>query len=242
MVSLRFNGLALSPKFAMMLTTITFYGFGTGRIASSMNSYMAKHFTARYNNRMHYFWGGGVSFIPIIMGQMMVVLIWRVGYFVIAGIVAAVGIMIFISIYKKMWIDNDVEVAKEEAVVTVVKKRFLTKKCQQVVKILTFFFLGKTDNTRVLFTVAMRIARGEHTIEAVAIFSAVYYIAMTIGRMVFCWEAKWLKEVPIEKIGIAIYSGVSRGSLGGLCLPERGVGVKPLLRRRKRVCPMKLLP
>ncbi|MCL2564400.1 MAG: MFS transporter [Defluviitaleaceae bacterium] len=230
-----FVWLALSPNFTMALAAITLYGFGTGLMASSMNSYMAKHYTARENNWMHCSWGGGASLSPIIMGGMIAAFSWRAGYFLITGILAVVGIMLLISMAKKIWIDGDEaekqddkrDIVKEE-----VKKQYLTKKWHQAVEILTFFFLGGTDYTLVFFTGAALIARGTHTFDDVVMFSAVYYIGMTVGRMFFGWTAKWLKEVPIERIGVAIsLVGLIivyfAGNIWGMVL--LGIGLGPLL-------------
>ena len=71
-MGLGFVGLAFSPNFAMVLTTVTIYGFGTGAMASSMNAYMAKHFTAKQNNWMHFFWGAGAAISPLIMGRLLI--------------------------------------------------------------------------------------------------------------------------------------------------------------------------
>jgi len=200
-----FVGLAMSPNFALVLATITVYGFGTGLMASSMNSYMAKHFTARHNNWMHCFWGAGATLSPIIMGQMMAVLSWRAGYFAITGILLGIAVMLLISIYKKVWIDDEPILTETEKTANSHKQqRCLTKKWHQAVEILTFFFLGGTDYTLVFFTGAALIARGEQTADTVAIFSAVYYVSMTAGRMFFGWAAKWLKEVPIVRIGVVV--------------------------------------
>jgi len=225
-----FIGLALSPNFTLVLATITVYGFGTGLMASSMNSYMAKHFTARHNNWMHCFWGAGATLSPIIMGQMMAVLSWRAGYFVITGILGIVAIMLLISMYKKVWIDD--AVVQEETEQVTEQKRYLTKKWHQVVEILTFFFLGGTDYTLVFFTGAALIARGDQTAYTVAIFSAVYYVSMTAGRMFFGWAAKWLKEVPIVRIGAAIaVAGIGvlyfTSNVSGMALA--GFGLGPML-------------
>ena len=225
-----FVGLALSPNFALVLTTITIYGFGTGLMASSMNSYMAKHFTARHNNWMHCFWGAGATLSPIIMGQMMAVLSWRAGYFAITGILGIVAVMLLISMYKKVWIED--ESVRVESDNNVEKKRYLTKKWHQVVEILTFFFLGGTDYTLVFFTGAALIARGYETTETVAIFSAVYYVSMTAGRMFFGWTAKWLKEVPIVRVGVIVAIGgivvlYFTGNVAGMALT--GFGLGPML-------------
>jgi len=225
-----FVTLALSPNFTWVLLTITIYGFGTGLMAASMNSYMAKHFTARHNNWMHCFWGGGATLSPIIMGQMMAVLSWRAGYFVITGILGLVAIMLLISMYKKIWIDDNS--AQSEETKSTEKKRYLTKKWHQTVEILTFFFLGGTDYTLVFFTGAALIARGQETTETVAIFSAIYYVSMTAGRMFFGWTAKWLKEVPIVRIGVVIaIVGIAvlyfTGNVSGMALA--GFGLGPML-------------
>jgi len=223
-----FMGLALSINFAMVLITISVYGFGTGAMASSMNSYMAKHFTARHNNWMHCFWGGGAAVSPLIMAQMMETHSWSEGYFVITGILAVVAVALLISMYKKVWTDDETEV-QTETEKTETKKRYLTKKWHQTVEILTFFFLGGTDYTLVFFTGMVLIERG---FENVAIFSTVYYISMTSGRMFFGWTAKWLKEVPIIRIGILIaILGIGvlyfTSNVAGMALT--GFGLGPLL-------------
>ena len=223
-----FIWLALSFNFAMALAAIVVYGFGTGAMASSMNSYMARHFTARHNNWMHCFWGGGAAASPLIMSRMMDVHSWSAGYFVISAILAVVAVMLLISMYKKVWLD-DSEQAAEKTEKTVERKRFLTKKWHQAVEILTFFFLGGTDYTLVFFTGMVLIERG---FENVAIFSTVYYVSMTSGRMFFGWAAKWLRELPIIRIGIAIAAaGIAvlyfTGNIAGMALT--GFGLGPLL-------------
>ena len=226
-----FIGLALSPNFNWVLATITVYGFGTGLMASSMNSYMAKHFTARHNNWMHCFWGAGATLSPIIMGQMMAAHSWRAGYFYITAILVVVAIILLISMYKKIWID-DAQAKITEETKTVTKKRYLTKKWHQVVEILTFFFLGGTDYTLVFFTGAALIARGQQSLDTVAIFAAVYYVCMTIGRIIFGWMAKYLKELSILRIGCAIaFLGILvlffTSNIAGMALA--GLGLAPML-------------
>ena len=227
-----FISLALAPNFIMVLAAIVIYGFGTGVMASSMNSYMAKHFTARHNNWMHCFWGGGATLTPLIMSQMMVLFSWRAGYFLITGILGVIAIILLISMYKRIWIDEEDDGAVlKETEQTTVKKRFLTKKWHQTVEILTFFFLGGTDYTLVFFTGMVLMERGL-SLEAVALFPAVYYVCMTIGRMFFGWLAKWLREVPIIRIGIVIaFSGICvlyfTSNIVGMALT--GLGLAPLL-------------
>ena len=230
-MALGFIGLALSMNFSMILIFIAIYGFGTGAMASSMNSYMAKHFTARHNNWMHCFWGGGATVSPLIMGQMMNISTWRRGYFVIVGILAVVAVLLLISMYKKMWIDEDATDLPKNLVKTAIKKPYLTKRRHQFIEVLTFFFLGGTDYTLVFFTGAALMARGVSG-EDVALFSAVYYVCMTIGRVFFGWVAKWIREVPIVRIGCFLaLAGIGvlyfTSNIAGMAIT--GLGLAPLL-------------
>jgi len=227
-----FIGLALSTNFIMVLASIAIYGWGTGAMASSMNSYMAKHFTARHNNWMHCMWGAGATLTPLIMSQMMVLFSWRMGYYAITGILVVVAIILLISMYKKIWFNDDNEKKQEEVQESVIiKKRYLTKRWHQVVEIATFFFLGGTDYTLVFFTGMVLMNRGL-SLETVALFPATYYACMTVGRIFFGAVAKWIKEVPIIRIGCAIaFAGILvlyfTSNIMGMAMT--GFGLAPLL-------------
>jgi len=215
-MGLGFVGLAFSPNFAMVLITVTVYGFGTGAMAASMNAYMARHFTAKHNNWMHFFWGAGAAASPLIMGRLLILEInshtgyvyeygWTAGYLAIAAIVGVVGLMIAASMYKKVWSNDSSAVAVDiQAENTVDKKRYLAKKWHQAVEVLTFFFLGGTDYTVVFFTSTVFMVEHDLSIAHIAIFSTVYYIGMTMGRLIFGWSAKYIKEITIIRIGLVI--------------------------------------
>ncbi|MCL2531893.1 MAG: MFS transporter [Oscillospiraceae bacterium] len=245
-MGLGFVGLAFSPNFAMVLTTVTVYGFGTGAAAASMNAYMAKHFTAKQNNWMHFFWGAGAAVSPLIMGRLLVLdfsqqadysfnvyaYSWTAGYLVIAAFVGAIGLMLIVSMTRKIW-TNDADTAQTQQAEDIAdKKRYLTQKWHQAVEIATFFFLGGTDYTVVFFTGTVLMRTRGFTLADVAIFSTVYYAGMTLGRLFFGWSAKWLKETTIIRLGIGIATvGILTlwftSSIAGMALA--GFGLGPLL-------------
>lgn len=252
-----FVALALSPTFVWKVASIALYGLGTGFMASSMNSYMAKNFTARHNNLMHFFWGIGAAISPLIMGQVMTAFNWRVGYFVITGLLGIAAVLIAWSFGRKMWI-NDTDTtaavldhtttpttttsttatsttatatASASSTSTTPDTRYLTKKSHQTLEVLTFFFLGGTDYTIVFFTGAALIARG-HYASDVLLFPAVYYAFMTIGRLVAGVVTRWLHESAVIRLSIAVaLAGITTlfatGSIIGMAIT--GLGLAPLL-------------
>jgi MFS family permease len=130
-----------------------------------------------------------------------------------------------------MWIDDEDAVA-EESQSAQSKRHYLGKKWHQVVEIMTFFFLGGTDYTLVFFMGAALVARGTQTPASVAVFSSVYYIAMTVARMFFGWVSKYFKEIIVIRSGIVLsILGIGlvyfTGHVAGMALI--GFGLGPLL-------------
>jgi len=249
-MGLGFVGLAFSPNFTMLLITVTVYGFGTGAMAASMNAYMAKHFTAKQNNWMHFFWGGGAAVSPLIMGRLLILDFsreyvygegyvvnvyeygWTAGYLVIAAIVGTVGLMLIVSMTRKIWTNDDSTTDQQTTETATTKKRYLTKKWHEAVEIATFFFLGGTDYTVVFFTGTVLMRTRGFSLADVAIFSTVYYVGMTLGRLLFGWLAKWISETTIIRAGIVIAAaGVLilwfTSNISGMALA--GFGLGPLL-------------
>jgi len=246
-MALGFVTLALSPNFMWKLITITVYGLGTGFMASSMNSYMAKHFTAKHNNWMHFCWGIGAAVSPLIMGQIMNLenASWRIGYYVITAIIAVVAVMLLWSFGRKMWIDepaatqaaelldDEADADGAEPLAPGHSKRYLTKQSHQFVEILTFFFLGGTDYTIVFFTgVAVYNMGLVDSLDATLLFSTIYYAFMTLGRLFAGSITRWFTEVTIIRISIAISVGgiallAFTGNIVGMAVT--GLGLAPLL-------------
>ena len=140
--------------------------------------------------------------------------------------------MLIISMSRKMWINDDSNVEEQKTEKAVDKKIYLTKKWHEAIEVLTFFFLGGTDYTVVFFTGTVLMRTRGFELAEVAIFSTVYYIGMTLGRLIFGWLAKWLKEVTIIRIGIVVaITGILilwfTSNITGMALA--GFGLGPLL-------------
>ena len=229
-LGLGFVGLGLSPNFIAVLISIAVYGLGMGMIASSVSSYMAKHFTARHMNLLYCVWGLGATLSPFIVAQMIIRFDWRAGYFALAGIAFGVSVIVLISMVRKAW-DREETVQAEEAAPDSGPKKYLGRRWHQVMEVLTCFVLGGMDYSLVFFAGIVMTARGLD-LETVALFPMAYYIAITAGRLVFAWLAKWLKDITAIRIGLVLgLAGIvildAASSLAGIALA--GFGIAPIL-------------
>ena len=223
--------LGLSPNFAAVLISIAIYGLGMGMIASSVSSYMAKHFTARHMNLLYCVWGLGATLSPFIVARMILRFDWRVGYFTLAVIAFAVSVIILVSLMKRVWDREEPVQAKAAEVTDAATKKYLNKKWHQILEVLTCFVLGGMDYSLVFFAGIVMTARGLD-LETVALFPMAYYIAITVGRLVFAWLAKWIKDITAIRIGLVLgLVGIivlnATNSIVGMALA--GFGIAPIL-------------
>jgi len=255
-MALGFLWLSFAPDFAMLLASISLYGLGTGAAAASMNAYMAKHYTASDNNWMHFFWGIGAAASALIMGLMKGLADWRAGYWVIFIIVKLIVVVVALSIFKRIWIDESADAAlaaeaEANGNITgadgeylaangdyivepdddIADRRYLNSKWHQWLQIATFFFLGGTDYTFVFFTAAVLAQRG-HGGTAGFLFPAVYYVSMTLGRLAAGWMARRMREFSIERLALAVaLIGIAvlffTSNVAGMAI--LGFGLGPLL-------------
>ena len=212
-LAIGFLGIALAPSIAIVVIASALCGIGLGMIDSSLNTYMTQHFGAREMNWMYAFWGGGASISPLIMTSIMTWFTWRIGYGILAVIVALVSLFVLVSIRRGAWrAAADLGAAQSQSIsddnaVTSLDNAASSAQLSQVkyrvLQILAAFLYGGMDYKLVFFTGVVLTFHGVAP-EMVAIFPMVYYVAMTAGRLVFGWLAKWLNDNAIIRIGLAL--------------------------------------
>ncbi|MDZ7937023.1 MAG: MFS transporter [Rhodoferax sp.] len=68
MTALALVGFAIAPSFAWLVALAIPLGLGAGAVDSSLNHFVAAHYSSRHMNWLHGFWGVGATAGPLIMG------------------------------------------------------------------------------------------------------------------------------------------------------------------------------
>jgi fucose permease len=91
-------GYSFAPSFAWILVAALPLGFGQGAVDSSLNGYVASHYSSRHMNWLHASWGIGATIGPVIMTAFIAGSGWRDGYRAISGIQAVLALLFLASL------------------------------------------------------------------------------------------------------------------------------------------------
>jgi fucose permease len=92
-------GYSFAPSFAWILVAALPLGFGGGAVDSSLNGYVATHYSSRHMNWLHASWGIGATVGPLIMtGIIASGGIWRGGYRAISSVQATLALLFVLSL------------------------------------------------------------------------------------------------------------------------------------------------
>lgn len=202
--SLALLGFSLSPSIVTMLPLAVLLGIGAGSIDVALNNYVALHYGASHMSFLHCFYGIGVSLSPYVLSLVISRAGgWRSGYRIASLMQLAISVLLLISlpIWSKVHGNDSVSNSKDEKALTFGQ----TLKIPGV-KLMCALFIascaiesscGSWGST---FLVESRGA----TPETAARIIAIYYVGMTLGRLISGIVASRLHSWTIIKIGLGI--------------------------------------
>jgi fucose permease len=92
-------GYSFAPSFAWVLVAAIPLGFGGGAVDSSLNGYVATHYSSRHMNWLHASWGIGATVGPLIMtGIIASGGGWRGGYRAISSVQGSLALLFVLSL------------------------------------------------------------------------------------------------------------------------------------------------
>lgn len=95
------TGYSFAPSFLWVLVSALPLGFGGGAIDSSLNGYVASHYSSRHMNWLHASWGVGATLGPLLMTAFIASRGWRSGYQTIASIQAFLALLFVLAL--RLW-------------------------------------------------------------------------------------------------------------------------------------------
>ena len=190
-------GYSLSSEFWMICLFAIPYGLGAGGVDSSINNYVATHYSSKHMNWLHAMWGIGATIGPLLMGYTLTSgKTWDKGYLLLGILQAIVVLILFFTI--NLWKENKKEEKLIEKPLTI-KQTLILKGA--FVLLLCFFCYSAVEQTVMLWCgtyLAMHLNISE---ELAASFSSLFIIGMTIGRIISGFVSIKLNEKQMIRLG-----------------------------------------
>jgi len=213
MTGLALLGFSFSPNYYWLLVLSVPLGLGAGSVDTALNNYVALHFKAHHMNWLHSFWGVGATLGPIIMATTLSNgLNWRIGYRTIAFIQLSLAFLLFISL--PLW-SRHIKLTEEKNKKDLVTQPSLTESKNNIktnpfrikgviYAILIFLFYCTIETSIGLWGSSYLTKSKGVSVETAALWIALYYGGITIGRFVSGFISFKLNNDQMIKLGMTI--------------------------------------
>lgn len=179
-------GFSISSSFWMLCLWAIPYGLGAGSVDASLNNYVALNYASRHMSWLHCMWGVGASFGPSIMSYALLGgQGWPMGYRYIGILQIILTAILFISL--PLWKSRNEKKSMDEENSPIDEALTL----RQIVHIpgakqvmITFFCYCALEQTAGLWASSYLVLSRGLTKELAASFASLFFLGITIGRMI----------------------------------------------------------
>ncbi len=224
-------GFSFSQSYVWLCLMAIPLGLGAGAVDAALNNFVALHFSARHMSWLHCFWGFGATAGPAIMS----VAIshngsWQKGYLSVAIIQTFLVIILLISL--PLW--RLFGEGREESIIEENQSQYVFQLPGIRSALLGFFCYCALEATTGLWGASYLVQAKGVSSDVAAGWISVYYLGITIGRLVNGFiTAKWSNPMLIRGgqfiIGIgAVLLLISNQYVNLLGLIMIGMGCAPI--------------
>lgn len=191
-------GFSLSRSFVPLCLWAIPYGLGAGAVDAALNNYVALHYASRHMSWLHCFWGVGVTVSPYIMSACLTRdLGWQSGYRTVSIVQLALTAILFLSL--PLWKKG--EAAQADAPAALGLRQALKIRGVKFV-LLTFFGYCALETTAGLWASSYLVGFRGIGIETAAKFTSLFYLGITVGRLLCGFVADSLGDKKLIRFGI----------------------------------------
>lgn len=188
------------------------YGLGAGCIDAALNNYVAIYYESRHMSWLHSMWGLGAAVGPYIMGFALTHGFgWNSGYLYIAIIQIVLAAFVFASfpLWKKRELQVKPPSAEAASASSPSKSRPLSFKeifaISGVVEIVTIFFCYcAVEQTAGQWAASFMVLDRGVDSETAASFASLFYIGITVGRILSGFITYKLSDKKMVRLGAGI--------------------------------------
>lgn len=199
-------GFSISSSFPLLCLWAIPYGLGAGSVDAALNNYVALHLASRHMSWLHCMWGIGASVGPYIMGFALAQKeSWAMGYRIISIIQVVLTLLIVLTL--PLW--KEKRTSPEEAMQDSASSKPLGLRgvlhipgAKQI--LITFFCYCSLEQTTGLWASSYLVLCKGLSTEAAAKFASLFFLGITIGRIITGFlTLKW-NDTQLVRIGQGI--------------------------------------
>lgn len=195
-------GFSLSGSFLMLCVIALPYGLGAGAVDAALNNYVALHYKARHMSWLHCFWGVGATVGPYIMGACLTGgLKWFSGYRLIGVLQILLTAVLFFSL--PLWKKRTREEAGAQEQKPVGMRQLIRMPGVKEV-LISFFCYCAVEQTTGLWGASYMVMERGMSAETAAKWASLFYMGITIGRLICGFIAMKLKDKEMIRLGQGI--------------------------------------
>ena len=173
-------GFSLSDSFWLLCLWAIPYGLGAGGVDSSLNNYVALHYSSRHMSWLHCMWGVGATVGPYIMGSILTGGgHWSLGYRSVALLQIALTAVLVLTLRKwqhRPGSETGGDAAKPLPLFQVIRIRGAKE------VMITFFCYCALEQTTMLWASSYLFLHKGMDEETAAFFASLFFIGITAGR------------------------------------------------------------
>lgn len=208
-------GFSVSHSFWALCLWAVPYGLGAGSVDAALNNYVALHFASRHMSWLHCMWGVGASVGPYVIGYALTGGAgWNMGYRYIALLQIGLTAVLFLAL--PLWRTHAGAAEEEDAPAG----KALSLK--QIVRIpgvrsvmVTFFCYCALEQTTGLWASSYLVLHKGVPSETAAGFASLFFIGITVGRMLGGFLTLKLSDRQMIRLG----QGIIAAGLAAFLLP-----------------------
>lgn len=193
-------GFSISQSFISLCLWSIPYGLGAGSVDAALNNYVALHYKSRHMSWLHSMWGIGASTGPYIMGYVLSSGgTWNGGYRIIAVIQTVLSAVLFLSL--PLWRKEKTEEAEEK---TGKRQGGILSIPGVKASLLCFFCYCSIEQTTGLWAASYLTIYKGMSGEAAASFASLFFIGITVGRILSGFLSMKLGDDRMVRLGTVI--------------------------------------
>lgn len=214
-------GFSASTEFWMLCVWAVPYGLGAGAIDSSLNNYVALHYSSRHMSWLHCFWGVGTIVSPCIMGWALANRSWMAGYRIVAVIQLSIALVLLLTlpVWKRQ--PGSSTQGASESGNALLGLRGAVRIPGVPSLLASFFCYCAAENSTMLWMSSYLVGARGVSAQQAASFASLFFIGMTVGRFV----SGLISDRLGDRKMIALGTCIALGGVAVVLLPLASAGL-----------------